>query len=83
MIISGSFWRESKSVFARGYASAAQATLAFAPTIDDICTNAKQSFHSHTSFYSTLPVSPSLSPNLLHPDDPLMTDSICESSIGS
>lgn len=65
--------------------------MAFAPTIDDLCTNAKQSFHSHASFYSSLPLSPSLlSPNL-HPDDQLstkgyitnlMTDSICESTIG-
>lgn len=90
MILSGSFWRESKSVLARGYATAAQATMAFAPTFDDLCTNAKQSFQNHTSFYSTLPLSPSLSPNL-HPDDHLsnkgystnlMTDSICESTIG-
>ncbi|CAF3868387.1 unnamed protein product [Adineta steineri] len=56
----GSFWRESKSVLARSYATATQATMAFAPNVESY-TN---------SFYSTITDNSSLPSNDL-PNDPL------------
>ncbi|CAF1273258.1 unnamed protein product, partial [Adineta ricciae] len=58
----GSFWRESKSVIARSYASATQATMGFAPGVE-LHTNPKHSFSPHAPFHSTVTVSPSLSSN--------------------
>jgi hypothetical protein len=62
-IFSGSFWRESKLVLARSYASATQATMAFAPSVE-LHLNPKHSFSPHEPFHSTLTVSPSLTSKL-------------------
>lgn len=85
LLISGSFWRESKSVIARSYASAAQATMAFGPSLEEMRTTAKQ------SFYTTTAMSPLASP-YLNPDghpspqpypSNVMTDSYSEQTIGT
>ena len=85
LLISGSFWRESKSVIARSYASAAQVTMAFGPSLEEMRTSAKQ------SFYTTTAVSPLASPYLNpygHPSPQpypsnVMIDSYSEQTIGT
>ena len=71
----------SKSVIARGYASAAQATMAFAPTVE-LLTSPISSFSPQESSQSKLFGSPLLSPNShsheyqsLTQTDSLMSDS--------
>ena len=61
-IFSGSFWDKSKSAIARGYASAAQATMSFAPTVE-LLTNSTYGLLPQDFYPSNLSGSPAVSPN--------------------
>lgn len=57
--------------------------MAFGPTLDDIRSNAKQTWASHVSAYSALPLTPQLSPSTTG-DDPstLNSDVHSDQTIG-
>lgn len=79
-IFSGNFWDMSKSVIARGYASAAQATMALAPTVEYITSP----MHSFAPYESLL--SPNTNPyasRLLSPTDSIMSNSVIEQTTGT
>ncbi|CAM4856304.1 unnamed protein product [Rotaria socialis] len=69
-VFSGNFWRESKSVLSRSFASATQATAAFTPNFDSFL-NPQHSFSSNVPYSSTHTVNPS-TPSNFHSNENLL-----------